>query len=226
MTVPAARAGQGRIRPSRCTTLLSMFRSWLGSVSQIRARWSWTRATGVGTAGAALIAVPTDLIDTPWFTRMTPTWWWDYVSAVAAVVLVVVLAGLGVRRGPSRCRTAQDNPVRVGSAPWAGVAGVALAVACPVCNKVVIALLGVSGALELWAPAQPAVGAAVVLLLGFAVALRWPTGDAGADDPEPGHNRDGFGLVAPVQHPEVHPAPVLQPGPAGRATATGSRLGN
>ena len=201
-----------------------MFRSCPGSVRQIRARWSWTRATGAGTAGAALIAVPTDLVDTPWFTRMTPTWWWDYVLAVAAVVLVVVLAGLGVRRGPSRCRTVQDNPVRVGSAPWAGVAGVALAVACPVCNKIVIALLGVSGALELWAPVQPAVGAAVVLLLGFAVALRWPTGDAGAD--EPGNSREGFGLGAPVQHVEVHPAPVSQPGPAGRADAPGSRLGN
>jgi hypothetical protein len=48
------------------------------------------------------------------------------------------------------------------------------AVGCPVCNKLVVAVLGVSGALSYWAPIQPVVGVLSVALLatGFAMRLR------------------------------------------------------
>jgi len=32
------------------------------------------------------------------------------------------------------------------------------AIGCPICNKLVVALLGVSGALTCWAPLQPLIG--------------------------------------------------------------------
>lgn len=47
-----------------------------------------------------------------------------------------------------------------------------LAVGCPICNKLVIALLGVSGALNYFAPIQPLLGAVGLLLAGFALLLR------------------------------------------------------
>ncbi len=58
-------------------------------------------------------------------------------------------------------------------ATWlGGVAsfGTFLAIGCPLCNKVALVLLGTSGALSVWAPIQPVLGAAsLVLLVGTVV---------------------------------------------------------
>lgn len=40
------------------------------------------------------------------------------------------------------------------------------------CNKAVVALLGVSGALTIWAPIQPLLGVASLALLGYALRRR------------------------------------------------------
>jgi hypothetical protein len=48
-----------------------------------------------------------------------------------------------------------------------------LAVGCPVCNKIVMGLLGVSGALGVWAPIQPVLAVMSLVLLGAAVIVRW-----------------------------------------------------
>jgi hypothetical protein len=45
----------------------------------------------------------------------------------------------------------------------------ALAVGCPVWDKVVVALLGAAGAMQWWAPVQPLLGAASVALSGWAL---------------------------------------------------------
>jgi hypothetical protein len=44
--------------------------------------------------------------------------------------------------------------------------------AAPVCNKLVVLLLGVSGALTVWALLQPVLGLASVALLGWALRTR------------------------------------------------------
>ena len=46
------------------------------------------------------------------------------------------------------------------------------AVGCPICNKLVVAVLGVSGALTYWAPLQPVVGILSLLLLATGLLLR------------------------------------------------------
>ena len=46
------------------------------------------------------------------------------------------------------------------------------AVGCPVCNKLVVGLLGTSGATGSFAPAQPALGAAAVALTAGALVIR------------------------------------------------------
>ena len=43
--------------------------------------------------------------------------------------------------------------------------GAFLAIGCPVCNKVALLLLGTGGAMSIWAPIQPIVGAASLSLL-------------------------------------------------------------
>jgi hypothetical protein len=47
-----------------------------------------------------------------------------------------------------------------------------LAVGCPICNKIVVLLLGVSGALTIFQPLQPVLALAAMVLLGYALFLR------------------------------------------------------
>ena len=57
----------------------------------------------------------------------------------------------------------------------AGLGGgflVYLAVSCPLCNKAVVALLGASGAVNIFEPIQPFLGALGLILASVALALR------------------------------------------------------
>lgn len=56
-----------------------------------------------------------------------------------------------------------------------------LAIGCPICNELVVAALGVSGALTVFAPIQPLIGAASVGLLG--VTLGWRVRQLTSDCP-------------------------------------------
>lgn len=113
-------------------------------------------------ASALVVGVPTDVIDTPWFTRMTPVRVWE----VPVLVLTALLTGawFGLRAA---------GRSGVSSGVFGSSVLSALAVGCPICNKIVIALLGVSGALGIWAPVQPVIGALSVAVLAAAVLLRW-----------------------------------------------------
>ena len=51
--------------------------------------------------------------------------------------------------------------------------GTFLAIGCPVCNKIALVLLGTSGAMTLYAPIQPIIGAASLLLLAGTLAWRF-----------------------------------------------------
>jgi hypothetical protein len=55
---------------------------------------------------------------------------------------------------------------------YAGGFAAFLAIGCPVCNKIVLVALGTTGALTIWAPLQPLVGAASLVLLAGTLAWR------------------------------------------------------
>lgn len=133
----------------------------------------WWRAAVGAALAAAVVGVPTDVIDTPWFTRMTPLRGWEWPLLAATALLTAIWAGLP---GPTRGVAPVGLP---------GVAG-ALAAGCPVCNKVVVALLGASGAFGIWAPIQPALGALSVLALLGAVIVRLRRRAKSAACPIPG----------------------------------------
>ena len=46
------------------------------------------------------------------------------------------------------------------------------AVGCPVCNKLVVALIGTAGALNVFAPIQPVLGTAAIALLVWSLRRR------------------------------------------------------
>ncbi len=114
---------------------------------------------------AAVIGIPTDVLANPWYTRMTAInadqyVWWAAVSLLSGMLLGTYALSWG-------SRTAQRGGL------GGGILGY-LAVGCPICNKLIVAVLGTSGALSYFAPLQPALGLAAVLLAltGLFVRLR------------------------------------------------------
>lgn len=89
---------------------------------------------------------------------MTPTRPQDYVFLVVASALAGLVMSLRRRAGGAHARAAAG-----------GGFGTFLAVGCPVCNKVVVALIGVSGATSIFAPIQPAIGIVSIGLLAWAL---------------------------------------------------------
>lgn len=139
------------IAMTRCSLPTSTFEA-------LRARSTrfWLEAAGWALTTALIVAIPTVLVRNPMFTRMTPTRWWDYVFLAISAPLI------GLTMAFRRHIETRDCPIERRS--LAGAALVFLAVGCPVCNKLVVALLGVGGALAYFAPAQPVLGALSVLL--------------------------------------------------------------
>ncbi|MGA9377001.1 MAG: hypothetical protein ACSLE7_15905 [Mycobacterium sp.] len=141
-----------------------------------RLAWPWHRwaaAAGVALGAILLIGVPTDLIDTPLFTREIPPTWWSWPVLVLTAALTGLLVATYVA-APTDARTGR-------STSRAGCLGGLLsffAVGCPVCNKLVLLALGTSGALRWFQPVQPVLSIAGLLLLGVALWIRLRTDQA------------------------------------------------
>ena len=125
----------------------------------------WIVAALAAVAGAAVMGVPTDVVPTPLFQRMTPVRPQDYIFlAVTSLLLGALLATYaGVRVG--------TRSAGAGAGAGAGLLG-SLAIGCPVCNKIIVSLLGVSGAVQYFGPVQPLVGAGGVALAAAALIAR------------------------------------------------------
>ncbi|MBI2832681.1 MAG: hypothetical protein HYX79_10540 [Chloroflexi bacterium] len=141
--------------------VMESFRSW-GSVFQLLGLRGWLIATIGGIITLTLIGIPTAIIDNPFFVRQTPVRTQDYVIWVATGLLAGLVAG-------TFTLSAKANAS--GRAASGGFLSF-LAVGCPICNKLVLLLLGTSGALTYFAPAQLYIGIASLALLGWALHLR------------------------------------------------------
>ena len=129
-----------------------------------------TRRYLVALVGATVLVglatgIPTDVLPNPWFTRMTPVRTLDLVLwpltsiAVGSVFATLVL----------------DRPDGSYPGVTAGTGGGLLsvfAISCPICTKVVVLVLGASGALTYFAPIQPVLGVAALALAGIALRYR------------------------------------------------------
>lgn len=115
---------------------------------------------GLGAALLTLliVGIPTDIIPNPIFGRDVPVRPWELPVLLATAVLTGAYFSL------------QQEKI----APVMGGSSLALfAVACPVCNKVVLLALGSSGALGIWQPLQPYLAGVSLLLLAAAVGWAW-----------------------------------------------------
>ena len=136
-------------------------------------RATWPRAALFAGVAAVLIAVPSDLIDTPIFGRPVEVRWIDYVIlAITSALIGLIFA---IRPEAVESSGLADAAERQGTRTvWGGFVSF-LAVGCPVCNQAVVALVGVGGALSWWAPVQPFVGLLAVALLLYTLRKRLNT---------------------------------------------------
>lgn len=124
----------------------------------------WVIAVGAALGVAVVVGMPTGLIPTPYYTRMTATLWWNY----PVWILSSILAGITVAtyyRPPSLARARRTGLTTGGLLT-------AFAVGCPSCNSLVVAALGTSGALSIWAPLQPLVAVIALGLMLYAAGRR------------------------------------------------------
>jgi hypothetical protein len=131
--------------------------------------WLVALTGAVGTLVA--LAIPTAIIRISLFTRMTPVRFQDYVLWILSAILSGLIAGTFVLKG------AATNEGKA----LTGLGFADLAIGCPICNKIVVALIGVSGALRYFAPFQVILGIAALLFLAWALALRARSLVAGCD---------------------------------------------
>jgi hypothetical protein len=113
---------------------------------------------------AVLLGIPTAIIPNPVFDRIIDAGASNYFFwASTSVVTGALLATYALPR------TVRDR------AAEAGLGGgflAYLAVGCPLCNKAVVALLGTSGAVTIFEPIQPFLGALGLALASVALAIR------------------------------------------------------
>nr|WP_237719962.1 hypothetical protein [Streptomyces xiaopingdaonensis] len=124
----------------------------------------WVAAAAAAVAAAVVVGVPTAVIPNAFFGREIPVQWWHYPALALTALLSGLVLGTYLRPGP---------PVAPGGR-LGSVGGVLsfFAVGCPVCNKIVLLLLGTGGALSYWAPLQPLLALGSLALLAEAALRR------------------------------------------------------
>ena len=135
-----------------------------------------SRRVVVGVLAAAVVAlligIPTGIVETRWYTRMTPVLWWNYPVWALSALLSGALAATYVR-DPS-----VPVPATEGGKTLMGTTLSLFAVGCPICNKLVVLALGASGALTWFAPIQPLLALGSLGLLAYALWARRRTAAA------------------------------------------------
>lgn len=138
--------------------------------------WSarrWRVAILGGIATAVLVALPTAVIPNPVFGRAVEVTWWSYPVVVLTGILGGLLLATYVKEPWMDEAVPEDAQEQ--KASKLGIAGAFVAyfaVGCPVCNKLVLIALGASGAMTWFAPLQPILAIASVILMGVALRIR------------------------------------------------------
>lgn len=129
--------------------------------------------SGLFTLSAALlIGFPTVLIPNPFFTRMTPASLQDYVIWGISIVLIGPVMALAILYPTTRKIAPSDPALTGGGRALAGTLLSFFAVGCPICNKLVVLLLGLGGAMTIFNPLRPFLGITSIVLLIVTLVLR------------------------------------------------------
>ena len=148
----------------------------------------WAVAAVVAIVFGVLLGLATVLIPNSFFVRDIPPVWWNYPVWILTSVFSGLLfatfvrdspaegAGTGASAGNSDTdSTGADADKEARRTSRAGIAGAFIAwfaVGCPVCNKFALLALGYSGAITWFAPFQPVLAVAALVLTTIALVVR------------------------------------------------------
>ena len=212
------------------TCFLAAFLTW-----SVR-RWVVAVAVAVGTY--LFFGLSTAVLANPVFGReVPPTTWAPEVLVITAILSGLLTATYVRNDGPAPIRleavdAATDDPFGRSRTARAGAAGsllAYLAIGCPVCNKIALLLLGTTGALNLYAPIQPYLGAIGIALLSVALIVRlrgevscatvarWRTGGTDSTSSAPLTTQD---ILAALDVPASAPFEQVPAEPATTGAAT------
>ena len=133
----------------------------------------WSLSALYAAGSALLLGIPTRLIPTPLFSRVVPTGPQDYVIwIVSALLLGPLLSLMTLYPMPSQKAARGKRSIAGTGRAFGGALLSFFSVGCPVCNKVVVLLLGLGGAMTIFNPLRPYLGLASIVLLGVTLFLR------------------------------------------------------
>jgi hypothetical protein len=133
----------------------------------------WSLSALYAAGCALLLGVPTLLVPNHLFSRTVPTGPQDYVIWIVSALLLGPLLALMTLNPVSSSKAVQGKRSLAGSGRAFGGALLSfLSVGCPVCNKVVVLLLGLGGAMTIFNPLRPLLGLASIVLLSVTLFLR------------------------------------------------------
>lgn len=130
-----------------------------------KTKWGKVKSILVGIAVAIFIfllfGALTVLVPNNFFKRMTPIYWYDYIFLILTSILIGIYAGLWhyTRKTSSKCSYGATG----------GAIGSVFSFGCPICNKLLVLLLGVTGVMTYFAPIQPILGTASIAILSYVV---------------------------------------------------------
>jgi hypothetical protein len=130
---------------------------------------SWTARRWLVAAGVALLTfvalgLSTAVIPNPVFGRSIPPTDWSLEVLIITSILTGLLTATYVSTG-----AAPQGLDRKGTV---GALLAYFAIGCPVCNKLVLIALGTTGAVQFFAPVQPYLAVAGVMVLAWALWVR------------------------------------------------------
>lgn len=112
--------------------------------------------------GAITVLIPNRL-----FIRMTPVYLYDYAFLILTSMLIGAYVGVWhyYRRTTLKCAYSAAG----------GTVGGLFSFGCALCNKLLIAILGLSGVVSYFLPLQPLLGLLSIALLSFALYMQIKT---------------------------------------------------
>jgi hypothetical protein len=124
----------------------------------------WITGIGLGASIFVLLGIVTDLIPNPWFVRMIPKTPFDYFFLIMnSVLLGSYIAIHFYKKSVTKiCDTATYS---------GGITGF-LAFGCPVCNKILVLLLGTTALITYFEPWRPILGIISIFLLTSAIYFK------------------------------------------------------
>lgn len=126
----------------------------------------------IGSAAAFLVfltfGVVTVLIKNPFFIRMTPVYWYDYVF----LVLTSLFSGAYMGLWHYNKNNAQKINSKCDYTAAGGTFGGFFSFSCAICNKLLIWLFGLSWVVAYFTPFQPILGIISIALLSYAVCTQ------------------------------------------------------